>query len=74
MGGGGGAKIRNVPTEKYIHIHVIYKRERAKSTSASETYIFAGLKILVKQLIHSMQFHFVTYGGINDSIPKKPKH
>ena len=63
-GGGGGARPPNVYTgeeKKIMYICNLYAR-----ASALERYIFSGL-----MHIQSMQFPFITYGAINDSILTK---
>ena len=59
LGGGGGASPPNVPTEEK-NVYVSYMHERA---SASEIYVFSGLKIHLHTYIQSMQWS----GAINHS-------
>ena len=47
-------------------------REGAKRASASETYIFSGLKIhLHAYKINAVPFYYLWYSAINDSIINK---
>ena len=66
--GGGGGRPPNVPTEKKNHVHVnLYAR-----ASASETYIFSGLKIhLHTYTINAVPFYYLCYGALNNSILTK---
>ena len=66
LGGGGGGKTPKCTDRTKNHVYVFYMRERAKRASASEIYVFSGLKIH----LHSYTtMHW--YGTINDSMTDK---
>ena len=64
--GGGGGKTPKCTDRRKKNVYVTYMRERA---SASDIYVFSGLKIHlhVYIIIHPIQW----YGIINDSMTDK---
>ena len=61
--------------QKKNYEFVTYMRERAKRASASEIYVFSGLKIhLHTYTINVVPFYWFWYGAINDSVLTKHYH